>query len=178
MSQYGVILERGASDWQIFQQEQGKARINLEGSYVSAHVLPKFPMTVETDEIEPESVRLRIVREDDGSIVKDWTEALLQGGGRWNISFSDVPAGGLYRIESCLKYEQWDCRRCTRGDMVHHVGVGDVFLIAGQSNAAGRSKMPTDDSPSMAVHVLRADGKWDMASHPLGETTKIGRAHV
>ena len=173
MSQYGVILERGASDWQIFQQEQGKARINLEGSYVSAHVLPKFPMTVETDEIEPESVRLRIVREDDGSIVKDWTEALLQGGGRWNISFSDVPAGGLYRIESCLKYEQWDCRRCTRGDMVHHVGVGDVFLIAGQSNAAGRSKMPTDDSPSMAVHVLRADGKWDMASHPLGETTNM-----
>ncbi len=173
MSQYGVILEKGASDWQIFQQEKGTARISLEGRYVSAHVLPKFPMTVETDDEEPESVRVRIVREDDGSIVRDWTKAQLQGGKRWRISFPDVPAGGLYRIESCLKYEQWDCRRCTRGDMVHHIGVGDIFLIAGQSNAAGRSKAPVEDAPATAVHVLRPDGKWDMASHPLGETTDM-----
>lgn len=173
MSEYGVILEKGASDWQIFQQEMGRARIELEGRYVSAHVLPKFPMTVETDEEEPESVQLRIVREDDGSTVKDWTKAQLAGGGRWRISFPDVPAGGLYRIESCLKYAEWDCRRCTRGDMVHHIGVGDIFLIAGQSNAAGRSKVPVEDSPSTAVHVLRADGKWDMATHPLGETTDM-----
>ena len=173
MSEYGVILEKGASDWQIFQQERGSARIELEGRYVSAHVLPMFPMTVEVDEEKPESVQVRIVREDDGSTVKDWTRAHLTGGGGWRVSFPDVPAGGLYRIESCLKYEQWDCRRCTRGDMVHHIGVGDIFLIAGQSNAAGRSKVPVEDSPSTAVHVLRADGKWDMAAHPLGETTDM-----
>ena len=173
MSEYGVILEKGASDWQIFQQEEGTGRIELEGRYVSANVLPRFPMTVERDGEEPESVQLRIVREGDGSTVKDWTRAQLLGGGQWRISFPDVPAGGLYRIESCLKYEQWDCRRCTRGDMVHHVGVGDIFLIAGQNNAAGRSKVPVEDSPSTAVHVMRADGKWDMASHPLGETTDM-----
>ena len=174
MKKYGVILEKGATDWQIFQQdEKGMARIELEGYYISAHVLPRFPMTVEEDGEEPESVRVRIVREYDGSVVKDWTNAGRPEKGRWRIAFSDVPAGGLYRIESCLKYDQWDCRKCTRGDMVHHIGVGDIFLIAGQSNAAGRSKVPVSDEPCAAVHVLRPDGEWDMATHPLGETTDM-----
>ncbi len=53
----------------------------------------------------------------------------------------DIPAGGLYRIESCLKEEkntplEW----ATRGDCVEHFGVGDLFVIAGQSNAVGYGK--------------------------------------
>lgn len=174
MEKYGVIIERGAADWQIFQRDQqGTAQIELEGYYVSAHVLPQFPVTVVTDDEEPDSIQIRIVRECDGSTVKDWTEAERMEQNRWKAVIADVPAGGLYRIESCLKYAEWDCRKCTRGDMIHHIGVGDIFLIAGQSNAAGRSKAVVMDEPSMAVHVLRSDGCWDMASHPLGETTDM-----
>ena len=33
----GVIIEKGASDWQIFQQENGYARVPLEGHYVRNH---------------------------------------------------------------------------------------------------------------------------------------------
>ena len=60
--------------------------------------------------------------------------------------------------------------------MVHHIGVGDVFVIAGQSNAAGRAKNPVDDEPELGVHLLRPSGRWDLATHPLGETT--GAVHL
>src|SRR5699024_11162766 len=43
--------------------------------------------------------------------------------------------------------------------------------IAGQSNAAGRAKDPVADEPELGVHVLRPSGRWDLATHPLGETT-------
>ena len=70
-----------------------------------------------------------------------------------------------------MEYEGWDGLSCTRGDMIHHIGVGDVYVIAGQSNAAGRAKGPVEDMPDMHVHVLRSSGEWDLATHPLGETT-------
>ena len=79
--------------------------------------------------------------------------------------------GGLYRIETYMDYEGWDGLSCTRGDMVHNVGVGDVFVIAGQSNAAGRAKNPVADDPELGVHVLRTSARWELATHPLGETT-------
>ena len=82
-----------------------------------------------------------------------------------------VPAGGLYRLETMMEYEGWDGLSCTRGDMIHHWGVGDVFAIAGQSNAAGRAKNTVADDPELGVHVLRSSGRWDLATHPLGETT-------
>lgn len=89
----------------------------------------------------------------------------------WTITFPRVPAGGLYRIETYMDYEGWDGLSCTRGDMVHNVGVGDVFVIAGQSNAAGRAKNPVADDPELGVHVLRTSARWELATHPLGETT-------
>ncbi|MEZ4628259.1 MAG: sialate O-acetylesterase [Eubacteriales bacterium] len=75
-----------------------------------------------------------------------------------------------------MEYEGWDGLSTTRGDMVHHVGVGDVFVIAGQSNAAGRAKDPIEDAPEIGVSLLRDSGKWDLAAHPLGETT--GSVHL
>ena len=75
-----------------------------------------------------------------GESVVPWTECTVLDSENWTITFPQVPAGGLYRIETYMDYEGWDGLSCTRGDMVHNVGVGDVFVIAGQSNAAGRAK--------------------------------------
>jgi len=51
-----------------------------------------------------------------------------------------------------------------------------VFVVAGQSNAAGRAKDPIEDPPEIGVHLLRGSGKWELAAHPLGETT--GTVHT
>ena len=105
-----------------------------------------------------------------------WTLCNVQNDAQWDVTFAEVPAGGPYRIETYMDYEGWDGLSCTRGDMVHHIGVGDVFVIAGQSNAAGRAKDPVEDPPEIGVHLLRDSGKWDLAAHPLGETT--GSVHL
>ena len=66
--------------------------------------------------------------------------------------------------------------RVTCPAMVHNLGVGDIFVVAGQSNAAGRSKNTIEDSPELGVHLLRDSGVWALATHPLGETT--GSVHI
>ena len=70
----------------------------------------------------------------------------------------------------------WPWRAATattipRGDLVLHFGVGDIFVIAGQSNASGRGRDPIYDPPELGVHALRNSGRWSIATHPLNETT-------
>jgi sialate O-acetylesterase len=58
---------------------------------------------------------------------------------------------------------------------VHHFGVGDLWIVGGQSNAAGYGRGPVHDPPELGVHILRNDERWDVASHPLNDTT--GNSH-
>jgi hypothetical protein len=58
-----------------------------------------------------------------------------------------------------------------RGDIRVHIGVGDIFVIAGQSNAAGYGKDSAYDPPDMNVHLLRNRGEWDLACHPMNDST-------
>lgn len=154
----GVIIEKGPDDWQVIQQKNGKADIRLEGYYI-----PQDKCKV---------VYARIVDEETGFPVEPWKAAVDLGGNRWEITLHSIPAGGLYRLETCLNEEdglalEWGFR----GDMRHHFGIGDVYVIAGQSNAAGYGKDFVYDPPEPAVHLLRNNGRWDMAGHPFNENT-------
>ena len=157
--------------WQIFQQDAtGKARVELSGT--CTRVRQSFELPLEFTEIRQGAVtvKARIALESSGESVCPWTEYEVEEDSRWHVAF-DVPAGGLYRVETYMEYEGWDGLSSTRGDMVHNIGVGDVFVAAGQSNAAGRAKDPIEDGPELGVHLLRPSGRWDLATHPLGETT-------
>ena len=136
---YGVTITGGAVPWQIFQQNsEGVAPIRLWGSYHLIRLSQELPLEFSPVPPARATVKARIAREDTGESVIPWTLCQIPEPGCWEIEFPRVPAGGLYRIETTMDYEGWDGLSCTRGDMVHHVGVGDVFVIAGQSNAAGR----------------------------------------
>ncbi len=168
----GVTITRGAYPWQIFARgADGTAAISLEGSYHLVHLSQELPLRFESVPYAKTTVKVRIALESTGESVIPWTQGTVLDGEHWEITFPHVPAGGLYRIETYMEYEGWDGLSCTRGDMVHHIGVGDIFVIAGQSNAGGRSKNPVEDEPELGVHVLRPSAKWDLATHPLGETT-------
>ncbi len=156
----GAVIEKGPMDWQILQQVQGKADIRLSGGWSFG------------ERIDTPKVYARIVNENTGESVVPWQPAEDTGGDRWEITIKDVPAGGLYRIETCLdqssgKVLEW----AIRGDMIHHVGIGDVYVITGQSNSAGYGKDPVYDPPEIGVHLLKNNGKWDLASHPMNEST-------
>lgn len=174
---FGVTITGGVSPFQIFQQnERGTASIRVSGKCRRIHLSQELPLAFTPVESGKVTVKARVALESSGENIVPWTLCNVQNDEQWDVTFAEVPAGGPYRIETYMDYEGWDGLSCTRGDMVHHIGVGDVFVIAGQSNAAGRAKDPVEDPPEIGVHLLRDSGKWDLAAHPLGETT--GSIHL
>jgi len=161
---YGVVIEHGPHNWQILQQEQGSAVISLSGWF-------HRPDSIPSD--EGVKVYGRVVEEDTGSPVVPWTGAQTEDD-RFSLQLC-VPAGGLYRIETCMPREgnQWNFDWAVRGDIRHHVGVGDLYVIAGQSNAKGFGREPAYDPPQLGVHMMRHNGQWDLATQPLGDSTDI-----
>jgi hypothetical protein len=159
---YGALIESGASDWQLFQQDQdGHANIALTGRW--AHD-------------QPGVVECRLVCQDTGTAVGtglDWHRADVTHPDRtWKTVIRRVPAGGLYRLETRLRTEangagEWS----PRGDMRHCLGVGDLWAIAGQSNSAGYGRGPYNDAPEPGIHMLRHNESWALATHPLSDAT-------
>ena len=162
----GATIDDGLTDWQIVQQDdRGVGSINLQGRWGAAD-----PATGEA----PGSVHVRVVYETTGTPVStslDWAPVPTSADGTWQASL-DVPAGGLYRLETRYSAaDQEPAEWSTRGDMRHFVGVGDLWVIAGQSNSAGYGRGAVDDAPVLGVHVLRNSEQWALAAHPMNEST-------
>lgn len=166
---HGVFIEKGLSDWQIVQHRNKKAEISLSGTWV----VPNAAIKQGVEDARPMA---RVLSEEDNSQIIPWTytesekdEDLVSG--FWSITLT-IPAGGLYRIETGLETKgtapgvQW----IFRGDTRLHIGVGDVFIIGGQSNAAGYGKDTAFDPPDLNVHLYRNRHAWDLASHPMNES--------
>jgi sialate O-acetylesterase len=158
--QIGVMIEQGPQSWAIIQQREGSASIPLSGQWGM------------NEQVSSAQVLVRVMREDSSEIVCDWQKAQMAEGQAWSIVLASVPAGGLYRIETALQIDgnpatEW----AARGDMIHHIGVGDLWVIAGQSNAAGYGKGPVNDPPEMGIHLFRNSNRWDLATHPFNEST-------
>ena len=162
---YGVRITYGVSSWQVFARKNGQALVTLGGSYRREQGSIKAGIRSATPVV-------RLVRESDNSLVYNWVAAHTVTDDTWEAEIV-IPAGGLYRVETCLDTvsektgEHW----MFRGDIRTHIGCGDVFVIAGQSNAAGYGKGVAFDAPDMRVHVKRNSGVWDMATHPLNDST-------
>lgn len=166
---YGVRITRGLSDWQVLQRCDGRARVRLEGEWqlepgaIKAGVRSATPV-------------IRVVNELDQTLLQPWTPCDHQTGegvsGNWDVALT-LPQGGPYRIETSLDAvsaangDHW----MFHGDIRVHVGVGDLFCMAGQSNAAGYAKGVAFDPPDVRVHLLRNSGRWDMAAHPMNDAT-------
>lgn len=170
---HGITLTSAPADWEILQQEDGSARVHLEGKY---HV---HPAAIQVGVATATPV-VRIMREEDNSTVIPWTPAqtVIQGENFTGTFAADlkVPVGGMYRIETSLETKSTlpNLTWLYRGDCVLHVGVGNLFLIAGQSNSAGYSRDFCTDPPSLDVHLFRNRSKWDLACHPMNESTFAG----
>lgn len=165
---FGAFIDKGPKPWQIIQQVNGVADISISGHW-DWNVL-RFP---EEQGKDHSLVFAAIFDETDGSKVVPWQKVEMHDDFTWEHTFRDVPAGGPYRIETGLcpsnagVDHDWDFR----GDMIHYIGVGDLYVIAGQSNAVGYAKDTIYDPPEIGVHMLRADGQWALATHPLGDST-------
>lgn len=170
MNDCAMHMVQGVQNWQILQQTEGAAEVFFSGYW-------KVHEEIKNNEGYDPIPSIRVVEEGDYRTVLPWTRVSFSREkdgfeGKWEITLS-IPAGGLYRIEcgidvkSPLKPKGW----VVRGDVRFHIGVGDLFVIAGQSNAAGFAKDWARDESSLMVHLYRNSHTWDIACHPFTEYT-------
>ena len=89
----------------------------------------------------------------------------IQAGG-WTAHLSGLPTGGPYRLTFVVVND-------AGAELVTHtveqVLVGDVWMLAGQSNMVGRAELKNVEKPHELVHVFRPEGGWAQAKEPLHE---------
>ncbi len=160
----GALIHDGARDWQIFQQQDGFAQIKLSGQWLC-----------EDAQEHTGQVYACVKREDSGEPIIWWTRCAMDGRD-WTVALA-VPVGGLYYIETCLVLDRQEWTEwAIRGDIISHIGVGDLYVIAGQSNSAGYGKDFVYDPCELGVHILKNDGSWHLAVHPLQDSTGAAEA--
>jgi len=167
MASVGVTIGAGPAAWQVLQQDAtGHAAIELSGEWA--------PLPGTDRDAGRQVVEARLVYESSGCPVSqdlDWAPAETGTDGRWTASLVGVPAGGLYRVETRVSRRGLADDRPLRGDYIHCLGVGDLWCIAGQSNASGTGAGIAEDGPELGVHVLGNDETWRLATHPLEDAT-------
>lgn len=162
----GATIRSGVTNWQIVQaDEDGFGTIQLTGSWAWQ---------------SSGCVEVRLVSEETSTPVTrslDWHPAVTLADGSWSMMLENIPAGGLYRLETrfnCAENPQSEWS--PRGEMRHFIGVGDLWVIAGQSNSAGYGRGPVNDPPELGIHMFRNSMEWMLASHPLNDSTQTKHA--
>lgn len=158
----GVTLTMGPQDWTILQRDrEGFGHTEVAGTW----------STKETDF----QVQVRVVHEATQAPAApwlDWQDAEVDlSAGVFKAKLERIPQGGLYRVESRIRRPSASDPRAMRGDCIHHLGVGDLYVIAGQSNASGTGKGSVTDGPMLGVHLFANDEQWKLATHPIEDAT-------
>lgn len=94
----------------------------------------------------------------------DWREVGRAEGGAFQAVFEDIPTGGEYTVEVR--------RRDALGNVGDHtevanVLVGDIWILAGQSNMEGVGVLENVEEPSPSVHCYTMAHRWELAEEPL-----------
>lgn len=135
-------------EWIVFQHHDGSASIRLSGvAKVNGN---NYPI-------------LRVVDVNSEKTVLYQKLPLINSEWQTDVSLE----AGSYRIETGIALEAADYNPyyLARGDIWRHLFVGDVFVIAGQSNASGYGRGAVDDPPQYGVSMLSE--KWSIAAHPV-----------
>ena len=142
-------------NWEIIQQKDGFADIAIKGNFEAA------------DKDESAPIWVGLLDENDCSPVIEWQRA-EKNGSEFSATLARVPAGGLYRIEVRFGAHRYSIPNDSAGQLaIHHIGVGDNYLIAGQSNSSGTGKGEAEATLDLMVHGLRDAKTWDIATNPL-----------
>lgn len=157
-----IWITEGAENWQVFARNGAAATVHLSGGVRASDA--------------PGDVYVQVVSEDDSHPIVPWACASREGMD-WCLDLQ-IPTGGPYRIETCAKLPQQDFKDAIGGQLRLHLFVGDLYLIAGQSNAVGYARDEYADPPCIGVGVFRLNGSWDLATHPLNDGTRCGFANL
>ncbi len=138
----------GATDHQVFQRSPaGMAELPLSGSVSGRRMNNKI-------------VELRLSSRLGVVAGFDWIEFAHVQKGLWSGTLQNVPTGGPYRLEVRL-------RDSTFVFPVNDLLVGDVWILAGQSNMEGHGDLIDVQPPDPMIHSFDMADNWGIAEEPL-----------
>lgn len=140
---------------QIFQQIEGRADVVVTGQ------LEGMEQPGEND-----YVFAYLEREYNGTWVIPAVQCSWEGK-CFRGRLEKIPAGGPYTLRvRYVRNGDWD--GALNGDVRYRIGVGDIWVVAGQSNALGYAHGPVMDAAQGRVHLFHNSCRWQEAVHPLG----------
>ena len=81
--------------------------------------------------------------------------------GAWTARLAGIPTGGPYTITLAMQGDR------NTSVQIHGILVGDLWILAGQSNMEGVGNLTDVEPPSPYVHVLDMARRWHVAEEPL-----------
>lgn len=132
-------------DYQVIQRRsKRKGFLTIQGEL--AGVQAKKP-----------TVEARLVTDNKA---QNWRRISLGSNGRTFQARWNIPAGGWHRVEVRARFNSFVLAE----SIIEHVGVGEVFVIAGQSNSANHG---AEKQPTKTGLVASFDGqRWRLANDP------------
>ncbi len=137
-------ITSGLTDHQVLQcNDDGTASIALSG------------IATTTGTLEARVVGIQ-------KTILDW-RPLGEASDAWSGTIPDVPVGGPYRVEVRIVANG----KAQATTSIHDVLVGDVWILAGQSNMQGVGDRHDEDTPHPQVHTFSMSYEWRLAKEPL-----------
>jgi sialate O-acetylesterase len=137
----------GIADYQVLQRDpQGVARVKIGGT---------------ADKLAGKTIEARLA--SAGKPVRNfgWRTVGTINGATWTAEINGVPTGGPYDLEL----------RAAGAPtvVVHNLLVGDLWVLAGQSNMEGVGNLVDLQQPDPRVHSFDMSDVWGVAKEPLHE---------
>jgi sialate O-acetylesterase len=134
----------GAVDEQVFQRDAaGVAAIPLSGTAQGA---------------DGKAIEAQVSRKN--VTLRDWAAAGKIASGKWTAEIKALPAGGPYRIDLRVSGSPVMAT-------VNNILVGDLWMLAGQSNMEGVGDLVNVEMPHELVHSFDMTDQWIVAEEPL-----------
>jgi len=114
--------------------------------------------------INGKEIEARVVAAEGSALPGfDWSALAKIDKQRWSGTLKQVPVGGPYRLEVRLQ-------GADTALSVANLLVGDLWVLAGQSNMEGHGELVDVEQSSPAVHSFDMADHWLMAEEPLHTT--------
>lgn len=144
----GLRVERGLAPHQVVQRAaDGAAALACAGTAAGAG-----------------RVEGRVLRDGGPLPGLDWRACGAARDGVWSATLQAVPSGGPYRVEWRLVDAAGAVVAATA---VEPILVGDLWILAGQSNMQGIGDMLDVEPPSPQVTMYGCGERWEPATEPL-----------
>ena len=151
----------GLADYQVLQRGAGdradvtvSGRTNIEGAA---------------------TIQARVMRRDAALEGFSWRQVGSVDGPTWRARLTGLPVGGPFTVEIRVKDRGGETLASAR---VCEVLVGDLWILAGQSNMEGVGLLKNVESPHELVHVFDMAFRWDVAEEPLHTSAEsLDEAH-